>query len=109
MCPSTPVSEPVFQLPNVVLDFMLLHYFSALARYHTAAWQGLLGGAIDPEGYIFRVAFQNAAGNFLREVRTMLPIPGDPTMEAPGATSLPTPLPPNWLDAWYEWPEEHAP
>jgi hypothetical protein len=106
---TTPPDVPVFQLPNVVVQFMLLHYFSTLARYYTVDWQTLLGGVTEPEGYVFRVAFQQMAGEFLREVKNMLPLPDDPTMAPPSAPSLPSSLPARWLDAWYIWPEEPAP
>lgn len=103
---STPPTSPVFQLPRVVVHFMLLHYFSTLARYHAGAWQELLGGATEPEGHVFRVAFLDRAGRFLREIRAMLPLPYDSTTPAPNAPPLPTPLPANWHDYWYTWPEE---
>lgn len=105
---TTPAEAPVFQLPNVIVQFMLLHYFSTLARYHTADWQILLGGATEPEGYIFRESFQDVAGKFLREIRILLPLPDNPTTPAPSAPSLPSPLPANWADHWYKWPEEPA-
>lgn len=104
---TTPLTAPVFQVPLVIVQFMLLHYFSTLARYHAGAWQELLGGATEPEGHVFRAALQGSAGRFLREISFMLPLPHDSIMyPVPRAPLLPTPLPLGWHDAWYISPEE---
>lgn len=103
---TTSAEAPVFQLPNIIVQFMLLHYFSTLARYHTDAWQALLSGADEPEGVAFRVALQDIAGKFLREVKNLLPLPDNPITSVPDAQPLPTPLPGNWIEHWYSWPEE---
>jgi YaaC-like protein len=100
---NTPLTATVFELPNVLVQFMLLYYFSVMARYHIETWQELLGGATDREGYVFRYAHEEAAQDFAREIARMLPYPDELTLMAP----------PDWIDSkaklvegWYRWPEE---
>ena len=51
----------------------MLYYFSILARYYPAQWQGLLAADEGPEGYVFRVAMEHAARDYLDEMVTLLP------------------------------------
>lgn len=105
MTRETPLDVPIFQLPRVVVHFMLLYYFSILARYHETTWQELLAGATEPEGYVFRNALGQVAGDFVREISLMLPLADEGEF-----ISAPQWSTPNTLDAlissWYYPPTE---
>jgi hypothetical protein len=106
MTHETSPSASVFQLPMVLVRFMLLYYFSMVARYHAAEWQELLGGATEPEGQVFRFAFEDAAHYFVREIVELLPYPDERNVQPPEEVLPPDPSPPDWLLNWYQWPEE---
>jgi len=65
------------QVPNVVIQYMVLRYFADLARYHPVIWRELLEGANYPEGYVFRVALENVAHNYIANLTCLLPQPED--------------------------------
>jgi|GEM_PF-4821407 len=71
----TPRPFPSVNVPRAIVQYMLLFYFSILARYHTVIWQELLAGVEEPEGFVFRVAFEQVALDFLNEMTSLLPRP----------------------------------
>jgi hypothetical protein len=43
----TPLDVPLVQVTLAVVQYMLLYYFSILARYHPVEWQRLLGSGLE--------------------------------------------------------------
>jgi YaaC-like Protein len=66
-------TKPLVQVPRVVVQYMLLYYFSIIARYHPAEWQRLLAADREPEGYVFRAAMERVAQDFVHEIARLLP------------------------------------
>lgn len=63
-----------FEVPSVVTQFMVLFYFSNLARYHPITWQKLLSGELE-EGFFFRLAMEKLSNQFIYSMRDLLPQP----------------------------------
>jgi hypothetical protein len=72
MTSRTELTTPLVEAPRVLVLYMLLYYFSILARYYPAEWQRLLAADEGPEGYVFRVAMERAAHDYPHEVAKML-------------------------------------
>jgi hypothetical protein len=67
------LATPLIQAPRVLVQYMLLYFFSILARYYPAEWQRLLAADQEPEGYVFRVAMEQVAQDYLYEIVDLLP------------------------------------
>lgn len=98
----TPLKTPRIDAPRVLVMYMLLYYFSILARYNPVAWQKLLAADEEPEGYVFRSALEHAAQDLLQEMIRLLPlIPPSPTYAPePWRETRPP------LTDWYRAPAE---
>lgn len=77
-----------FDVPDAVVELMVLYYFSILARYHPVVWARLLAGE-DAQGYLFRRSASEIYRRFIRHVATQL-TPPDPTAKYA--------RPPVWVD-----------
>lgn len=102
MTSEAPRTTPLMQVPRVVVQYMLLYYFSILARYHPAEWQRLLAADRDPEGYVFRSAMEQVAQDYLHEIVHLLPYAPPRRTFAPEQWSAERPS----LDVWYMPPSE---
>lgn len=65
-----------FDLPDPVVELMVLYHFSILARYHPVIWAQLLAGE-DAHGYLFRRAASEVYQRFIRHIAEQL-TPPDP-------------------------------
>lgn len=65
---------PAFEVPRVVVFYMVLFWFGVMARYHPATWQELLTGKAE-EGYFFRLAIDAVPRQFVRAMQEALPSP----------------------------------
>lgn len=101
---NTPPTALFFQVPQMVVRFMLLHYFSMVARYHAAQWQDLLGGANEPEGFVFRAAYEDAAYYFVRDISGLLPYPDEGGTQSSYEIVPPDPALGDWLIDQYQYP-----
>ena len=85
--------EPLFDLPDVLVEYMVLYYLSILARYYPVAWREHLAGRT-PDGYWWREALQDIFPEFLANITSLLPHP-DPRdgigRPAEWITARPTP------------------
>lgn len=97
---ATAHDAPLVQVPRVLVQYMLLYYFSILARYYPAEWQGLLAADREPEGYVFRTAMERVARDFVLEIVSLLPNVPPPWQYAPQEWDAQRPA----LDDWYTWP-----
>lgn len=98
----TPLDTPRIEAPRVLVMYMLLYYFSILARYNPTAWQKLLAADQEPEGYVFRSAMERTAQDFLHEVIRLLPLVRPSSTFAPETWSDARPV----LSDWYRAPGE---
>lgn len=100
---TTPLDAPLYQAPLIVVQYMVLYCFSVMARYNGLEWQELLAGTKEPEGYVFRVALESVADDFVAEITRLLPLPQDNDLNKfPWFAKRPT------LDAWYRQPVERT-
>lgn len=98
----TPLETPLVQVPRLIVQYMLLYYFSILARYRPAQWQHLLAADQEREGYVFRVASEQVAHDFVHEIVSLLPnVPPHGTY-GPEAWTAQRPD----ISDWYKTPEE---
>ncbi len=88
------------QVPNIIVQYMVLRYFADLARYHPLSWQTLLEGAKYPEGYVFRVALESTARAYIIEGASLLPSSGQYVTVAPREWYDRKPS----IDEWYQTP-----
>ncbi len=65
---------PCFEVPRVVVLFMILFWLGTMSRYHPVAWRRLLAGQSE-EGYYFRKALAELPARFVRSMREVLPPP----------------------------------
>lgn len=102
MTSNTPLDRPVVQVSRVIVQYMLLFYFSMLARYETARWQTLLEGRESEDGYVYRAAMDRVAYDFVRDMVALFPNePPRPSVSGPQrqwCNQLPS------LDIWYQSP-----
>jgi hypothetical protein len=96
------LSAPRIDAPRVLVLYMLLYYFSILARYNPVAWQQLLAADQEPEGYVFRSAMERAAQDFLQEMIRLLPLVRPSPTFAPETWRVTRPL----ISDWYQAPSE---
>lgn len=66
--------NPVFEVPRVVVMYMVLFWLGVMARYHPAAWQELLAGKTE-EGYFLRKAIDEVPRQFIQSMQEALPNP----------------------------------
>ncbi len=102
MTRETPIATLLVQVPRVVVQYMLLYYFSILARYHPAEWQRLLAADREPEGYIFRVVAERVAHDYADEIARLLPNTPRSWSFAPEEWAADRPA----LDDWFTPPSE---
>ncbi len=89
-----------FDVPDIVVEFMVLYYYSILARYHPLAWRNVLAGT-DEHGYLFRRSSNEVYIRYVQHVEEQLtgPAPGPYVRPQewidvkPDAASLQTKLP----------------
>ncbi len=74
----------IYDVPDILVELMVLYYFSIVARYHPVAWQRLLAGEI-AEGYFIRRAADEVYGSFIRHVKELLPYPQRQGLMKPAA------------------------
>jgi len=104
MTSNTPLNRPVVQVPRVVVQYMLLYYFSMLARYEAAMWQTLLEGRDSQEGYVYRAAVDRVAYDFAWDMVALFPS-GPPRASVSGQQRQWCAQPPT-LAVWYHPPHE---
>ncbi len=73
MTPNAPLNRPVVQVTRVIVQYMLLYYFSMLARYEAGTWQTLLEGRDSEEGYVYRAAVDRVAYDFAWDMVALFP------------------------------------
>lgn len=98
----TPHTASLVQLPRVLVQYMLLYYFSILARYRPVEWRRLLAADHESEGYVFRAAMEQVAQDYVREIMHLLPNTPPPWTFAPESWGAERPT----LDGWYVPPTE---
>lgn len=87
-------SEPeVLLLPTLIVQYLVLFYFSIMARYHTVAWQRLLRGD-DARSLPIRTALASLPRAFVIEAANYLPTSVPSYMLTYGQREL------QWTEKW---------
>lgn len=64
----------IYDIPDILVELMVLYYFSIVARYHPVTWQKLLAGDYK-EGYFLRKTASYIYFEFVRHILELLPTP----------------------------------
>ena len=106
---TTPLERPLFEVPTVLVQYMVLYYFSILARYYGLEWQRLLTATQEPEGYVFRTALEVVAYDYVLDMSHLLTRIGDEGLLSLPSSTVPyvSRHPP--LSRWYRNSVERLP
>lgn len=67
----------LYDVPDVLVEFMVLYHLSVLARYHPVAWRDLLAGR-EADGFHLRRAGGRVFSSFVHHVADLLPTDAPP-------------------------------
>ncbi|MCL4495893.1 MAG: hypothetical protein M1294_13895 [Firmicutes bacterium] len=68
------VETPCYEVPHIIVLFMILFWLSVMSRYYPVTWQQLLAGRIK-EGYYLRRALTEVPADFVRAMHEVMPTP----------------------------------